>query len=116
MRSKLRKEIILFLDELSTSGMGGINPPFGSYSSLRREAVEFLRENGAVKEIMANRYIITEKGYDYHEQLKSPVKYWLKSMALRFTGNLAWLAISNVITAAVTAMITFWITSQLQGS
>ena len=104
------------MDDLSTTGVQTITQTFGTYSDLTREAIEFLLDNGAVNEIVASRYIITDKGYDYLERRKSPWKYWLKTMAIRLTSNLAWLVISNVITAVITIVITAWVTTRIQGS
>jgi hypothetical protein len=78
MRPELRKEILRILEELSGFGVKGFSRSIGIGADLTREAIKLLCGNGAINEIQASRYIITDMGYDYYDKVKNPKFHWIK--------------------------------------
>ena len=94
MRSELRGEMLRILGRLSEGDEQDLVLTFNP-DPLRLEAVLLLTEHGALED-RDSVYRITISGYDYYEQLKSPVPYWVK----RNWFPLAVLVVSSVVTVA----------------
>ena len=77
MRPELRKEMLRTLEDLSKTETEAVSIGPG-VGSLRVEAIQLLFGNAALSEVIADKYRITLRGYEYYKELKAPRKYWVK--------------------------------------
>ena len=78
MRPELRKEMIRVLEEASKGGAAGKIVHFGEEDDLGSEAIGVLKDSGALRMGVSDQYNITLNGYDYHLELKTPLRHWFK--------------------------------------
>ena len=77
MRPELHAEVLRILEELSTGEKTSTSVSFKD-DKLKDEAIQLLKEHGALQGTNFYNYRITLSGYDYYHRLRAPLDYWLR--------------------------------------
>ena len=107
-QSELCEEMIRILDELAMGRVMPVIEGMGKRQKLTYDALTILHHRDSIAET-GGRYVITPDGRDYRLELKAPRVYWVKKNWSRVGAGL----VTIVVTAALTAVITWLITTRL---